>query len=192
MHLILSSCDFGSPAVCAAIMKELPRAAEECTVLYFPSDKASNKDVKSSKFKKRLEGYGFTRANVTVFNKNAPEKYFGADYDVVYVGGGNTFAMLKTMRDTGFDSEIIRCVRNGALYIGGSAGAHIASRDVEHVEAFDVNEAGLSDYSGLGLFDGIFICHYCEERRPYYEKALEENRFRVFTLADDEYITLNE
>ena len=192
MHLILSSCDFSSAVVCAAIMNELPKAAEDCTVLYFPSEKASNKDVKSAKFKKRLEAYGFTRANVTVFNKNAPEKYFGLDFDVIYVGGGNTFSMLKTMRDTGFDKEIIRNVRNGALYIGGSAGAHIASKNVEHVQAFDENEVGLCDFSGLGLFDGIFICHYCEERKPYFEKAKCENKYRVFTLSDDEYITVNE
>ena len=192
MHLILSSCDFSSPAVCETIMNGLPNAAEECTVLYFPSEKASNKDVKSAKFKKRLEGYGFTRANVTVFNKNTPEKYFGLDFDVIYVGGGNTFSMLKTMRDTGFDKEIIRNVKNGALYIGGSAGAHIASINIEHVQPFDENEVGLTDFSGLGLFDGIFICHYSEERKPYYEKAVAENKYKVFTLADDEYITEKE
>ena len=192
MHLILSSCDFSSPAVRSAIMNELPKPAGECTVLFFPSEKASNKDVKSAKFKKWLEGYGFTRANVTVFNKNTPERYFGLHFDVVYVGGGNTFSMLQTMRDTGFDKEIIRLVKSGALYIGGSAGAHIASANVEHVQVFDRNEAGLTDFDALGLFDGILFCHFCEERKPYYEKAKAEGRYNAFTLTDDEYIIINE
>jgi len=173
-------------------MNELPKPAAECTVLFFPSEKATNKDVKSAKFKKWLEGYGFMRQNVTVFNKNAPERYFGLSFDVVYVGGGNTFAMLKTMRETGFDNEIIRLVNDGALYIGGSAGAHIASKNVEHVQAFDENYVGMTNFNGLGLFDGILICHYSEERRPYFEKAKTENKFRVYALRDDEYIVKNE
>lgn len=188
MHLILSSCDFSSPAVRSAIMNELPKPAEDCTVLYFPSEKASNKDVKSSKFKKWLEQYGFTRANVTVFNKNNPEKYAGISVDVIYVGGGNTFSMLQTMRETGFDKEIVRCVNDGALYIGGSAGAHIASKNIEHVQQFDSNDAGVTDFSGLGFFDGIIFCHYSDERKPYFEKALKENKFSVYALTDDEYI----
>ena len=188
MSLILSSCDFSSPAVREAIMNNLPKPAEECTVLYFPSEKASNKDVKSSKFKKRMETFGFTRANVTVFNKNTPEKYKDLSVDIIYVGGGNTFSMLQTMRDTGFDKEIIRCVKSGALYIGGSAGAHIASQNTEHVQQFDSNDIGITDFSGLGLFDGILFCHYCDERKPFYEKALAENRYRVFALKDDDYI----
>lgn len=192
VHLILSSTDFRSDAVRGAIMKELPKPADECTVLFFPSEKATNKDVKSAKFKKWLEGYGFTRANVTVFNKNTPEKYFGLSFDIVYVGGGNTFAMLQTMRDTGFDKEIIRLVNDGALYIGGSAGAHIASKNIEHVQVFDKNEVGLTDFDGLGLFEGILFCHFCEERIPYYEKAKAENKFPVFTLNDDEYIVIND
>ena len=191
MHLVLSSCDFESEKVRAAIFGELPKAVEDCTVLYFPSEKASNKDVKGSKFKKRLEGFGFTRGNVTVFNKNTPEKHRGIEVDVVYVGGGNTFSMLKTLRETRFDSEIVRLVENGALYIGGSAGAHIASKDVEHVQVFDKNEVEMTDFSALGLFDGILFCHFCEERKPYYEKALAEQKFNVFTLADDEYIIVN-
>lgn len=192
MHLILSSTDFNNETVRAAIMKELPKAAEDCTVLFFPSEKASNKDVKSAKFKKWLETYGFTRANVTVFNKNTPEKYEGLTVDAVYVGGGNTFAMLKTMRETGFDKEIIRLVKDGALYIGGSAGAHIASKNVEHVQVFDENAVGLTDFNGLALFDGILFCHFCEERKPYFEKAKAENGYNVFTLNDDEYIIVNE
>lgn len=188
MHLILSSCDFNSPAVCEAIIRELPKPVGECTVLYFPSEKASNKDVKGPKFKKRLEAYGFSRANVTVFNKSTPEKYRDIFADVIYVGGGNTFSMIKTMRETGIDREIIRNVENGALYIGGSAGAHIASKNIEHVQPFDSNDVGICDFSGLGLFDGIFICHYCEERKPYYEKALAEKKYKVYTLKDDDYI----
>ena len=188
MHLILSSTDFNSPVVREAIINELPKPVEDCTVLFFPSEKASNKDVKSAKFKKWLEGFGFTRANVTVFNKNTPEKYIGLTVDAVYVGGGNTFAMLKIMRDTGFDRELIRLVENGALYIGGSAGAHIASKNIEHVQVFDSNDVGLTDFSGLGFFDGILFCHFCEERVPYYEKVLAEGKYRAYTLNDDEYL----
>lgn len=85
---------------------------------------------------------------------------------------------------------MIRYARRGVTYIGGCAGAHIATKNVEHVLPFDSNTAGITDFDALGLFDGILFCHYSEARRPYYEKAVAEGRYAVHALTDDDTIVI--
>lgn len=104
----------------------------------------------------------------------------------------NTFSQLARLRACGFDREVIRYVRQGVTYIGGCAGAHIATKNVEHVLPFDSNTAGITDFDALGLFNGILFCHYTEERRPYYEKALAEGRYAVYALTDDDALVIND
>lgn len=82
---------------------------------------------------------------------------YGLEIDVIYISGGNTFATLDRIRKAHFDVEIKRYVENGATYIGGSAGAHIASINIEHVTKYDSNTPCMTDFNGLGLLDGILI-----------------------------------
>lgn len=69
---------------------------------------------------------------------------------------------------------------SSAERIGGSAGAHVASKDIEHVLAFDENLVGLTDFRGMGLFDGILFCHADETRRAMM-KACDA---RTYALSD--------
>ena len=66
--------------------------------------------------------------------------------DIIYISGGNTFATLKRIKDCGFDKEIIRYVKSGVLYIGGSAGAHIVTQNIEHIVAFDSVPEDMTDF----------------------------------------------
>lgn len=76
-----------------------------------------------------------------------------------------------------------------AIYIGGSAGVHLITKSIEHVSYFDENKVNLKDLSGLGLFDGIIICHYTKEREFIYK--MYNNKYnKVLKLKDDEYIII--
>lgn len=46
--------------------------------------------------------------------------------EIVIVGGGNTFQLLKQCRERGLLAPITDVVKRGALYIGWSAGANLA------------------------------------------------------------------
>lgn len=48
----------------------------------------------------------------------------------------------------------------------GSTGAHIVTKNIEHVKFFE-DDNGTNDYRGLELFDGILICQYNKERKKY-------------------------
>ena len=77
------------------------------------------------------------------------------------------------------------------MYIGGSAGAHIATRSIEHVSKYDIETFGLTDFSGLNLFDGILICHYSEDRKKDYITLTQRGEKNIVTLRDQDYIILN-
>lgn len=192
MNLILSSCDFRNDYSKKFIIDNLKMPIDKCKVLFFPNEKATLEAIQSELYYDRMQEHGFERKNTFVFNRYEPEESADLDIDAVYISGGNTFHQLDILKKCGFDKVIIDYVNKGVTYIGGSAGAHIATKNVEHVIAFDGTPIGIIDFTGLGLFDGIIFCHYTDERRRYYEKALSEGKYNVYALTDDESIVIND
>ena len=82
--------------------------------------------------------------------------------DFIYVSGGNTFFLLQEMRRRGVDRIIAEQVSGGKMYIGESAGAMIASPDVEYAAAMDNTKKAplLEGYNALGLVDFYTVPHY--------------------------------
>lgn len=82
--------------------------------------------------------------------------------DYIYVSGGNTFFLLQEMKKKGADKIIIDQVNAGKLYIGESAGAMVASKNVNYASAMDsVKKAlELKDFDSLGLVDFYPVPHH--------------------------------
>lgn len=187
MKLILTSTDFLTPNSRNKILSELS-PIDKCKILFIPNENVTIEKLNSSKYYDRLIEYGFKKENIYVFNYTKPDKYKNLDIDAIYVGGGNTFGILKMLRSTGFDKTITNYIKKGVVYVGGSAGTHIVTKNIEHVLPFDIDDFELNSYDGLGLYDGIIFCHYTDDRKKYVDKALKENKYNVIILKDDEYI----
>ena len=161
-------------------------------MLYFPNEKATPEKIKSGKYENRLAAFGFSKKNILVANYFEPARFFEVNVDVVYISGGNTFGTMKLIREAGFDRLITDLVHNGAVYIGGSAGAHIASADITHVAKYDKDTFGLTDLAGLGLYGGLLICHYGNDRAADLEELKACTAFPVIALADGESVIIKE
>ena len=190
MKLILSSCDFRNEKSKKTILNNLSKPVDQCKLLFIPNEKATYETIHSEKYFLRMQEFGFARDNISVFDYYNEQQFINLDLDVIYISGGNTFATLKRIKDCGFDKEIIRYVRSGVLYIGGSAGAHIATQSVAHIAAFDPIPDGMTDFKGLGLFDGIIFCHYTEEHKALYDKLKSEGKYKVFALRDEDSLVV--
>ena len=188
MKLILSSCDFRNEKSQKVIIENLPCSIDKCKLLFIPNEKATSETILSDLYYSRMQEFGFKKENVYVFDHNKPDEFKKLDIDVLYISGGNTFGTLDKIRKCGFDKDIINYVKSGVIYIGGSAGAHIASKDIKHVEKYDENNVGMTDYSGLGLFDGILICHYTDERKADFERLSANSEYKVYALTDEESV----
>ncbi len=192
MKLILSSCDFINDNSRKVINDNVDVANSK--VLFIPNEKATKELINSDKYYKRLYKDGFTENNIYIFDEENANQFINLDIDVIYVGGGNTFATLKKIKDCGFDKYIINYINNGVIYIGGSSGAHIVTKNIEHLLDLDNNYCNLDDYNGLGLLDGIIIPHFNEvdyepeKRIKLYNKLITENKYKVYYVYLFNYI----
>lgn len=192
MKLILSSCDFGNPTSARFIIDNLCKPISDCKVLYFPNEKVTSEKLKSGKYEERVETFGFQRKNIYVANYFDPFPFLNLDIDVIYISGGNTFGTMKLLRDSGLDKAIIDYVHRGVIYIGGSAGAHIATADISHVAKYDKDTFGLTDFAGLGLYNGILVCHYTEDRKADFDALNFLGEYCVITLCDDQSVVVKD
>jgi dipeptidase E len=87
-------------------------------------------------------------------NKN-PKKAI-RDTDAIFIGGGNTFRLLKALQDLDLLEPIRRKIKGGAPYIGSSAGSNVAgptiktTKDMPIVQPRSFNSLGLVPFSGSG------------------------------------------
>ena len=83
------------------------------------------------------------------------------EFDAVYIGGGNTFALLAQLRESGFDRYLRAHIQHGMAVYGGSAGAVVLGRDIRTVTHLDRNDVGLTETQGLNLANGHAVwVHY--------------------------------
>ena len=189
MKLILSSCDFRNETSARVIYDNLPKPVGECRLLFIPNEKATSGKVKAGKYHARMTEFGFAWENVHVLDYDDPAASVGLDIDVLYISGGNTLHTLERIRRCGFDTEIIRYIREGVTYIGGSAGAHIVTKDVSHVTRYDAPPEGMTNFHGLGLFDGTLICHFTSARQAHVEELTQTGKI-VYALTDEDSIVI--
>ena len=108
------------------------------------------------------------------------------DYDnycALFIGGGNTYKLLKGIKDSGAFEKIKEFVNNGGIVIGGSAGAVIFGYDIDIISTMDPNDVALTDTKGFNVMNGISIFpHYTNKKSKLSE---EENLARLnnFTNA---------
>lgn len=123
--IILSSCDFRNIESAKCIYDNLPHPIDQCSVLYFPNEKATEEIIKSMKFYKRLSEFGFSKENIYVFNYFSPDEFdTNTHIDVIYISGGNTFGTLKRIKESSAEKlYLIACLAEQC--ISAVALAHI-------------------------------------------------------------------
>lgn len=83
------------------------------------------------------------------------------DLGGIYVAGGNTFRLLRDLRESGGLEKIKAFVKNGGAYIGSSAGAIIGGADIMPIIFMDSNAVMLEDTRGMDMIRGwSTIAHY--------------------------------
>jgi dipeptidase E len=80
--------------------------------------------------------------------------------DAIFIGGGNTFRLLKTLQDRNLLDEIRKRVRAGTPYIGSSAGSVITSPTIRTTNDMPIVECRSLD--SLGLIPFQLNCHYLD------------------------------
>jgi dipeptidase E len=107
-------------------------------------------------------------------------------FSSVYIGGGNTFSLLKDIRLSGFDAVLRDYIENNGIVYGGSAGAIILGADIMTCAHMDPNDVNLENCDGVNLINNYSIwCHYQENNDDLIRNYIKNYRKKVIALPED-------
>jgi len=107
--------------------------------------------------RERLRGMGYEA--VSVHGVSNPQRLI-AESDAVFVGGGNTFRLLKGLYDFDLLSIIRMCVERGMPYIGASAGSIVACPTLKTTKDMPIVQP--PSFEALGLVEFQISPHYLD------------------------------
>ena len=109
------------------------------------------------------------------------------DSDLIYVGGGNTYRMMKTWRRFGLDTVLAEAASRGIVLSGLSAGAICwfrygcsDSRSFSSGVEWDYIRVG-----GLGFINAVYCPHYHSEKREDAFSKMIEKRGGIGIACDN-------
>lgn len=106
------------------------------------------------------------------------------EFDGVYIGGGNTWSLMKEFRDFGFADILVKYIKSGGCAYGGSAGAIILGKRIDTHD--DENNVCVNDFNGLDLLNGFSVtCHFKEEQDRYFSKWVNDNKLPLICLPEE-------
>ena len=105
-------------------------------------------------------------------------------YSGVYIGGGNTYKLLKELQESKFMGTLKRYIKKGGIFYGGSAGAIILGKDIKSSDS--KNECNLLDTKGLNLISNFSVyCHYKEEDDQKVQDYIKQTNSKILALPEN-------
>ena len=153
----------GEPEQVKSLDEYFANYVGEGKILYIPvaMHKIPYNDCESW-FRETYAKYKLYNIDICTDLKNAPNL---ENYKAVFIGGGNTFKLLKEIKESNFDCALKEYLNNGGFVYGGSAGAIIFGKTIKTSSHADKNFVNLKDLNGLNLLNGYDVwCHYNEMR----------------------------
>lgn len=116
-----------------------------------------------------------------------PESFGG-----IYIGGGNTFYLLKTLKESNFWNFLSKAVKKNIPIYGGSAGGIIFGKSI--LTSCDENIVGLKDFSGMNLLKNMSLfCHYKQEKEKEVSEKLKNFHLnKIIALSERTSIYLKD
>jgi len=108
-----------------------------------------DRDAYASTARDRFERMGFELTSI--HTSSNPEAAVD-EAEVVFIGGGNTFRLLKALYDFGVLDPIRKRVNRGMPYIGSSAGSNVAGPTIKTTKDMPIVQPPSFDALGLVPF----------------------------------------
>jgi dipeptidase E len=140
-------------------------------------------------------GYSIESAHETAVPQKAIE-----ETDAIFVGGGNTFRLLKALEDLDLIEAIRHKVSSGAPYIGSSAGSNVAGPTIKTTKDMPIVQP--RSFTSLGLVPFQISPHYLdpdpnsthmgETQEERILQFLEENNTPVLGIREGAWLLCND
>jgi dipeptidase E len=141
---------------------------ERRTVAFVPFA-AHDHEAYTAKIRERLGKMGFDVVGLEAIDRA----------EAVFVGGGNTFRLLKTLYERDLVDDLRRRVRGGLSYVGSSAGSMLTSPTIRTTNDMPIVEP--PSLTSLGLVPFQLNCHFLDpDPSSTHKGETREERLREF------------
>lgn len=139
------------------------------------------------KVKNTIIGNGYSIEDIDIKDKKEEEiRDFFKDKNIVHIEGGNTFYLLKIIKEVGFDKILNDLLSEGRVYIGTSAGAYVMCPTIE-VSGWESNSKdtfGLTDFYALNYIPFVLKVHYKDEEEELVREKIKTLKYPLYILRD--------
>jgi len=113
--------------------------------------------------------------------------------DIIYVEGGNTFYLLKYVRESGFAKLVKEFLDRGGVYVGVSAGSMIAGPNIETAnwKHADRNIVGLKDLAAMNLAPFAIAPHIDGTNIEATKEEAAKVGYPVIALSDKQAVLVD-
>jgi dipeptidase E len=178
---------------CAVALRQFLGDAPKVTFVPYAS---GDWDGYTRQVRAALAGFGLEVEGV---HESGPWPHTLPDHPAVFVGGGNTFRLLKTLQDGGLLDQIRRKVLGGMRYIGSSAGSNLACPTIKTTNDMPIVQP--ANFQALALVGFQINPHYVdadptsthmgETREKRIAEFHEENDVPVIGLREGSWIVVD-
>jgi dipeptidase E len=142
------------------------------------------------KYKIIIEENGYHLDSFDIEDKSEEEiRNFFKDKNIIQVEGGNTFYLLKAIRETGFAKILKELLDQGKIYIGTSAGAYVMCPSIEVSDWNNGTERfGISDFTALNYVPFVLKVHYKDEAKELVKEKMKTLKYPLRILRDGQGI----
>ncbi len=192
--LILTSS--GQFIIAHNIDQFLPKKIIDCKIAYITTASKKVDDISYiNKRRQKMDELDFSYTEIDIAGKNEEELKKTLDgYDIVMVEGGNTFYLLKAVRESGFENVIKDLIEKGVVYIGSSAGSHITCPSIIMAtwssRGFD--RCGITDYTAMGLVPFLIRVHYTPNIKSILKDRMKSLQYSMRVLNDGQAILVRD
>ena len=147
-------------------------------ILFFPYA-LYDRDGYAAKAKARFAIMGYSLESV---HRAADPRKAVESADAFFVGGGNTFRLLKALQDVDLLDAISRKVKSGAPYIGSSAGSNVAGPTIKTTKDMPIVQP--RSFKSLGLVPFQISPHF-EDPDPNSRHMGETQEERILQFLEE-------
>ena len=155
-----------------------------------------DRDAYEARARERFAAIGYTLRSV---HRAAQPRAVLEDADAVFIGGGNTFRLLKNLQEYDLVSTIRGRVESGVPYVGSSAGSVVACPTLKTTNDMPIVEP--HSFEALGLVGFQINAHYLdpnpgsthmgETREVRLKEFLEENDTPIAAIREGSMIRVD-
>lgn len=178
------------------ILNNLPKSPSESQLAFITTASKVEDDTSYvEKDRRELIASGFKIEEVDIEGKSEPLlREILSKFDVIFVEGGNTFYLLKAVKESGFDKVVKELIQKGIVYVGVSAGTIISGPSIETSTWLgnDSNIVGLKDLTAMNLVDFNFVVHYEQKQENLISNKIAQSKYPLKTLTDKQAVVVKD